>query len=157
MSLDVTAATHAMATGHIPGFLPGPDGSDPMFSAMAVITILLVLGIGSLYFKLHAIPEHMAHSDNHAQMQVIGILALLALFTHNNMFWVIALLVAAFRMPDFLSPLQSIAGSLDALNKRVQAVEQDLAEAPPESPPKPQRPAHYRPQMQVKPQGEPNV
>ena len=150
MSTDITAATHAMATGHIPGFLPGPDGSDPMFTGMVVVTILLVLVIGSFYFKLHAIPEHMAHSDNHAQMQVIGILALLALFTHNNMFWVIALLVAAFRMPDFLSPLQSIAGSLESLNKRVQAVEQDIAETPPQDP-------APQPQPQVQPQGETDV
>ena len=120
MSLDVTAGTHAMATGHIPGFLSGPDGSDPLFTGMVVFTILLVLVIGTFYFKLHAIPEHMAHADNHAQMQVIGILALLALFTHNNMFWVIALLVAAFRMPDFLSPLQSIANSLAYLKQRDQ-------------------------------------
>lgn len=130
MSTDITAATHAMATGHIPGYLPGSDGSDPLFTAMTVITILLVLGIGSLYFKLHAIPEHMAHSDNHAQMQVIGILALLALFTHNNMFWVIALLVAAFRMPDFLSPLQSIAGSLETLIHRDKDVAAKVAETP---------------------------
>jgi len=117
VSTDITATTHAMATGHIPGFLPGADGSDPLFSGMVVFTIILVLFIGSFYFRLHAIPEHMAHSDNHAQMQVIGILCLLALFTHNNMFWVVALLVAAFRMPDFLSPLQSIAGSLESLKK----------------------------------------
>ncbi len=147
-----TATTHAMATGHIPGYLPGPDGSDPLFTAMTVITILLVLGIGSLYFKLHAIPEHMAHSDNHAQMQVIGILALLALFTHNNIFWVIALLVAAFRMPDFLSPLQSIAGSLEALNQRVQAVEQEQVQDP--APVPDPAPA---PQQTQQPQGENNV
>jgi len=151
VSTDITAATHAMATGHIPGYLPGPDGSDPMFTAMTVITILLVLGIGSLYFKLHAIPEHMAHADNHAQMQVIGILALLALFTHNNIFWVIALLVAAFRMPDFLSPLQSIAASLASLNKRVLADEADIA-APPEP-----DPVAQQPQPQAQPEGEAHV
>jgi len=122
-----------------------------MFTAMTVITILMVLGIGSLYFKLHAIPEHMAHADNHAQMQVIGILALLALFTHNNIFWVIALLVAAFRMPDFLSPLQSIAASLASLNKRVQADETDIA-APPA-----QDPVAEPPQPQAQPEGEAHV
>jgi len=124
-----TANTHAMATGHIPGYLPGADGSDPLFTGMVIFTILLVLVIGSFYFRLHAIPEHMAHADNHAQMQVIGILALLALFTHNNMFWVIALLVAAFRMPDFLSPLQSIASSLDYLKQRDQTAETKPAES----------------------------
>ena len=109
-----------MATGHIPGYLPGADGSDPLFAGMVVFTILLVLLIGAFYFKLHAIPEHMAHEDNHTQMQVIGILALLALFTHNNIFWVIALLVAAFRMPDFLTPLQSIASSMESLKRSEQ-------------------------------------
>ncbi|WP_209120862.1 hypothetical protein [Parasedimentitalea maritima] len=128
-----TANTHAMATGHIPGYLPGADGSDPLFTGMVVFTILLVLLIGSFYFKLHAIPEHMAHEDNHTQMQVIGILALLALFTHNNIFWVIALLVAAFRMPDFLTPLQSIASSLDYLKQRDQAPAQPQPQQPAET------------------------
>nr|WP_246079454.1 hypothetical protein [Zongyanglinia marina] len=122
-----------MATGHIPGYLPGADGSDPLFTGMVVFTILLVLLIGSFYFKLHAIPEHMAHEDNHTQMQVIGILALLALFTHNNIFWVIALLVAAFRMPDFLTPLQSIASSLDYLKQRDQAPAQPQPQQPVET------------------------
>ncbi|MEW2912431.1 hypothetical protein [Leisingera sp. JC11] len=109
---------HPMASGHVPAYLPGPDGSDPLFTFMAVTTILLILGIGALYLTLHAIPEKMAHTDNHTQFQVIGILALLALFTHNNLFWVAALLLAAFRMPDFLTPIQSIAASLEELKQR---------------------------------------
>lgn len=113
-------SAHPMATGHVPAFLPGPDGSDPLFTFMAIFTILLILGIGALYLTLHALPEKMAHSDNHAQFQVIGILALLALFTHNNIFWVAALLLAAFRMPDFLTPLRSIAESLDVLKQRAE-------------------------------------
>lgn len=107
-----TPALHPMATGYIPGYFPGADGSDPLFTVVAIFTISLIIIIGSLYFTLHAIPEQMAHDGNHTQFQVIGILALLALFTHNNIFWVIALLLAAFRMPDFLTPLQSIAASL---------------------------------------------
>jgi len=115
-----------MATGHIPGFLPSADGSDPLFIGVVVGVIVMVLFVGSFYFRLHAIPEHMAHTDNHAQMQVIGILCLLALFTHNNAFWVVALLLAAFRMPDFLSPLQSIARSLESLkNLEEEAIRTD--------------------------------
>jgi hypothetical protein len=49
---------------------------------------------------------------------VVEILALLALFTHNNLFWVAAILIAAFRVPDFLTPLNSIAESLKAANLR---------------------------------------
>lgn len=134
MSTDITVTTHAMATGYMPGYLPGPDGGDPLFTGVTIGLIVIVLIVGSLYFSLHAVPEKMAHADNHAQMQVIGILVLLAMFTHNNMFWVVALLVAAFRMPDFLSPLQSIARSMESLNKReqeaMQAPVQDPVQAP---------------------------
>jgi hypothetical protein len=42
-------------------------------------------------------------------------LALLALFTHNNVFWVAALLLAVVRWPDFSTPLNSIADSLEKL------------------------------------------
>ena len=136
-----------MNTEHIPGYLAGAN-SDPLMVAMAVILVVSVLIAGVLYFKLHAVPEHIAHGKNHTQIQLIAILTILALFTHNNLFWVIALLVAAFRMPDFLTPLQSIAGSLDSLNKRVQAVEQDIAGIPTQ---------HPAPQSQMQPQGETDV
>ena len=56
-------------------------------------------------------------------------LALLALFTHNNIFWIAALLIAAFRMPDFLSPLQSMAASLGAILNRLPP-EEKPAQAP---------------------------
>ncbi|MBE1284339.1 MAG: hypothetical protein GJ676_13590 [Rhodobacteraceae bacterium] len=114
-----------MATGHIPGYLPGADGSDPLFTGMAIFTVALIVGLGGLYFTLHALPEKMAHHGNHTQFQLISILAVLALFTHNNLFWVIALVVAAFRMPDFLTPIQSIAASLEAMNKRDQSEQKD--------------------------------
>ncbi len=119
------SGAHPMATAHVPSFLPGPDGSDPLFTFMAIFTILLILGIGAFYLTLHALPEKMAHNDNHAQFQIIGILGLLALFTHNNIFWVAALLIAAFRVPDFLTPIWSIAESLHVIRKK--AEEQDDA------------------------------
>ncbi|MDU9002832.1 hypothetical protein QO231_03060 [Sedimentitalea todarodis] len=107
-----------MAPAYLPPFIAGPDGSDPLFTFMTVFAIGLVLMIGVLYLTLHAMPERMAHESNHSQMQVVGILALLALFTHNNLFWVVAILVATFRMPDFLTPLNSIAASLEAATRR---------------------------------------
>ena len=109
---------HEMAPEHIPGWLPGADGSDLLFSFMAVVLIGSILGIGALYFTLHALPERMAHKDNHVQMQAVAILAVLALFTHNNVFWVLALLLAAVRLPDVTGPLYSIARSLEDLAKR---------------------------------------
>jgi len=106
-----------MAPGHLPYFLPGADGSDPLFTGIAIFMIVLILGVGAFYFTLHSLPEKMAHEANSTQLQVVGILTLLALFTHNNIFWVVAILLAAFRMPDFLTPLRSIAESLQAMNK----------------------------------------
>lgn len=100
-----------MKTEHIPGYLAGAD-SDPLMVVMAVILVVLVLIAGVFYFKLHAVPEHIAHGKNHSQIQLITILTILALFTHNNIFWVAALVLAVVELPDFLTPLKSIAKSL---------------------------------------------
>ncbi|MGI9535492.1 MAG: hypothetical protein ACR2PB_00375 [Desulfocapsaceae bacterium] len=107
--------THPAAPHHIPGYLPGPDGSDPLFTAVIVVLLIVLLVAGVLYFKLHSIPEQMGEKANSTQLQLISILAVLALFTHNNAFWILALLIAAIRIPDYLTPLQTIASSLKKL------------------------------------------
>ena len=127
-----------LAPEHLPGYIVAADGSDSLFTIMTVFAVLLILGIGILYLNLHAMPEKMAHKSNHTQMQVVGILALLALFTHNNLFWVIALLVAAFRPPDFMTPLTSIATSLATIAKDKGAA---LVSAPPSPPDQPDVPS----------------
>ena len=106
---------HSQAPHHLPGFLPGADGGDFLFTVVVVFVIALVLGIGVLYFTVHALPEKMAHKANSTQLQLIGILTLLALFTHNNLFWVVALLLAAVRLPDIMTPLNSISRSLEEI------------------------------------------
>lgn len=106
---------HSQAPHHLPGFLPGPDGSDILFTLVVVMVIAIVLALGVLYFTLHALPEKMGHKVNSTQLQLIGVLSLLAMFTHNNLFWVAALLLAAVRMPDIVTPLDSISHSLKSL------------------------------------------
>jgi hypothetical protein len=106
---------HPMAPHHIPWFLPGPDGSDGLFTFTVFMMIGAMLVLGNLYLRLHAVPERMAHSSNHTQQQAVTVLALLALFTHNNLYWVIALFIAVVRWPDFSTPLNAIA---DALERR---------------------------------------
>ena len=112
MSESHTAGLHPSAPHHIPGFLPDAAGNDPLFTFVLVFLIVLILGIGTLYFRLHSLPEQMAHGIGGAQLQIVSILALLALFTHNNIFWILALLLAAVKLPDYLTPLESIAASL---------------------------------------------
>ena len=82
---------------HVPGYIAGPGGEDVLFSFLSIFLLVTVTLIGVLYFKLHALPEKMAHNENHAQFQLVGVLSLLALFTHNNIFWIAALLLAADR------------------------------------------------------------
>ncbi|MEM7237620.1 MAG: hypothetical protein AAF501_07355 [Pseudomonadota bacterium] len=104
---------HPMATGHIPIYVAAADGSDYLFNIMIVFTVIVIILIGVSYFTLHSVPERMAHKSNHSQFQLVGILALLALFTHNGIFWIAAILVAGFQLPDFGGPLRAIADAID--------------------------------------------
>ncbi|MDG1233751.1 MAG: hypothetical protein P8P91_15955 [Pseudomonadales bacterium] len=108
----MTATTHPLAPHGLPSFIGGADGSDPLFTAVVFILIAGLMGVAVLYFKLHSIPEHLAQEQNNGQTQLIMVLAILALFTHNNLFWVAALVLALVKFPDFTSPLNSIAQSL---------------------------------------------
>ena len=111
----MTGDIHPLAPHSLPPFVGAADGSDPLFSAIIFIVMLAVLGIGVFYLKLHAIPEQLAHKHGNTQSQLIMVLALLALFTHNNIFWVAALILALLKLPDFLTPINSISDSLKKL------------------------------------------
>jgi len=111
----MTGDIHPLAPHSLPPFVGAADGSDPLFSAIIFIVILAVLGVGVFYLKLHAMPEQLAHKHGNTQSQLIMVLALLALFTHNNIFWVAALILALLKLPDFLTPINSISESLKKL------------------------------------------
>ncbi|WP_420583842.1 hypothetical protein [Ruegeria sp.] len=115
-----TADLHPMATGHIPHYVTQADGSDFLLTFMFVFTVLVIILIGVGYFTLHSIPEKIAHESNHPQFQLVGILALLALFTHNGLFWIAAILVAGFQFPDVAAPLRAIADAIRSLGNSAQ-------------------------------------
>lgn len=98
---------------HIPYFITGPGQTDVMFQSVVVFTLLLVLALGNAYLHVHSIPDRIAHRANSTQLQVVGILTLIALVTHNNLFWVAALLLVTIQLPDFMSPLNAIARALE--------------------------------------------
>ena len=79
---------------------------------LVIFLIILLMGLGSVYFWLHSIPERISHGTGKIQFQLVGVLALLALFTHNNLYWVMALMLALIPIPDFWTPLSSMADSL---------------------------------------------
>lgn len=119
----MTDLKHPMAPDHLPGYFAMADGSDSLFTMMVFFLLSIILLLGVAYFTLHALPERMAHQGNSAQLQLISVLVMLALFTHNNIFWFVALALAAFRPPDLVSPLNSIAQSLQNLANRGGGVE----------------------------------
>lgn len=103
------------AIAHAPFFITAPGETDILFHGIAWFVVLAVFALGAFYLTLHALPEKLAHHANHTQIQLIGVLTLLALFTHNGVFWVAALVLAVVRFPDFISPIQAIADSLKTI------------------------------------------
>ncbi len=112
---------HPVAIHHLPPFVTAPGETDVLFVVMALFVLLAVIGIGLFYFKLHALPEHLAHRGQKIQFQLVAVLGLLALFTHNHAFWIAGLLLALVPLPDFTTPLGSMARSLERLAEGVPA------------------------------------
>jgi hypothetical protein len=106
---------HPLAPHHLPGFITAPGDTDVWMVVMGVFLIVAVLSIGNLYLKLHSLPERMAHKSQKLQFEIVAVLGLLALFTHIHLFWIGALLLAMIDLPDFSTPLRSIAGSVEKI------------------------------------------
>jgi hypothetical protein len=111
-AVAVVAGAHPLATEHYPVFLTPPGQTDVLLVAMAIFIVAAVVGIGVLYFKLHSLPEQMAHRGQKVQFEIVAVLGLLSLFTHNHLFWIAGLLLALIPLPDFSTPLTSMAQSL---------------------------------------------
>ena len=109
---------HPLATPHLPFFITAPGQTDVLLIMMAFVLLAAVLSVGVFFFWLHSLPERMVH--NRVQYDLVAVLALLSLFTHMHAFWVAALILALINIPDFSfphfsKPLDSIAGSLEAM------------------------------------------
>ena len=109
----MTEPIHPASSGHLPWFVTAPGETDVLMVVMAVFLLLFVLMIGLVYFRLHALPDQFAH--NKVQFEVVCILALIAMFTHINIFWIAALLLAVIDLPDISGPLKRIAGSTEKI------------------------------------------
>lgn len=120
---------HPIAIEHLPFFITAPGQTDVLFNVMVVFMLAAILVVGNLYFQLHAFPERMAHRTNLVQMEIVAVLALISLFTHNHLFWIAGLLLALVRFPDFSTPMASIAGSLEKLAGRRDGSADELAMA----------------------------
>jgi hypothetical protein len=108
-------ALHPAASHHLPAFITAPGETDVLMVAMAVFLIVAVLLFGSLFLRLHSLPERMAHKSHKIQFEIVAVLCLIALFTHIHLFWVAALLLAMIDIPDFGGSLGRIAGSVEKM------------------------------------------
>jgi hypothetical protein len=86
-----------------------------MMVVTGIFLLLIIISVGVLYFSLHSLPERLSHRTNQVQAGIVAVLCLLALFTHNHVFWIIAILLAFIRIPDFETPIYSISDSLQRL------------------------------------------
>jgi hypothetical protein len=111
----MTESLHPAASHHLPWFITAPGETDVLMIVLSVILVLTVLLFGSLFFRLHTMPERMAHRGHKIQFEIVAVLGLLALFTHIHLFWVAGLLLALIDIPDFAGSLSRIAGSTEKL------------------------------------------
>ncbi|MFL6817243.1 MAG: hypothetical protein ACJ8EF_04800 [Bradyrhizobium sp.] len=108
----MTEQMHPAAPHHLPFFIPGADGSDTLMVVMGIFLVATVLWVGTLYWKLHSLPERMAHKGHKLQFEIVAVLGLISLFTHMHIFWLAGLLLAMIDLPDFGTPMRSIASSV---------------------------------------------
>lgn len=111
----MSASTNPAAPHHLPGFITAPGETDVLMVLMACVLVLAVLAVGNIFLRLHTLPERMAHKSQKLQFEIVAVLGLLALFTHQHIFWVIGLLLALIDIPDFGTPLRRIAGSVEKI------------------------------------------
>jgi hypothetical protein len=115
MEYYVSETVHPATPHHLPSFINAPGETDVLMVVVGIILIIAVLAVGNFYLQLHSLPERMAHKSQKFQFEIVAVLGLLSLFTHNHLYWVIGLFLAMIDLPDFSTPLRRMAGSLEKL------------------------------------------
>jgi hypothetical protein len=118
MAEAVHTAAHPLGPHHLPGFITAPSDTDVLFYVMLGFLVVVIVMLGVLYLRLHALPEHIAHGTTKVQLQIVSVLCLLALFTHNHAYWIAGLFLALIPIPDFSTPLAGMAASLAKMADR---------------------------------------
>jgi hypothetical protein len=145
----VTASPNPIATTHMPFFITAPGDTDVLFNVTLVFVVVCIILTGVVFLTIHSLPERMAHKSKKILLDLIALLCLLALLTHEHLFWFAAIVLAFIDIPDFLTPVNRIAKSVEAMTgQEVGDEPEDLsAPASPEAAiagqPRPQREAAH--------------
>jgi len=106
---------HPIATHDLPGFITSPGQTDWLMVFLAFFLAFCVFAFGVFYWRLHSLPERLAHKSQKIQFEFVAILGLISLFTHNHIFWIAGLLLAFIDIPNFSGFLGRMAGSLERM------------------------------------------
>jgi hypothetical protein len=143
----MTASPNPVATTHLPFFITAPGHTDVLFNITLVFVVACIILTGVIFLTIHSLPERMAHKSKKILLDLIALLCLLALLTHEHLFWFIAIVLAFVDVPDFLTPVNRIAKSvatmageevIDKPEQRSASTEPDAATA---DQPRPQKEA----------------
>jgi hypothetical protein len=108
----VTASPNPIATTHMPFFITAPGETDVLFNITLALVVACVILTGVVFLTIHSLPERMAHKSKKILLDLIALLCLLALLTHEHLFWFAAIVLAFIDIPDFLTPVNRIASSV---------------------------------------------
>lgn len=111
-----------IATHHLPFFITAPGETDVLYNITLVFVVVVIVLTGIAFLTIHSLPERMAHKSKKIQFDIVAVLCLLALFTHEHVFWFAALLLAFIDIPDFLTPVKRIASSVESIAGQEAAV-----------------------------------
>jgi hypothetical protein len=111
----MAAPLNPAASHHLPSFITPPGETDVLMVVTAVILAVSILMFGILFFRLHSLPERMAHRPGKLQFEIVAVLCLIALLTHMHAFWIAALLLAMIDFPDFPGWLGRITGAVERI------------------------------------------
>ncbi|MBA4492287.1 hypothetical protein [Paracoccus sp. S1E-3] len=115
-----------LATHYLPSFITAPGQVDGLLVGIGIFLLVVVFLLGVAFLWLHSLPERLAHHGQKLQFEIVAVLCLLALFTHNNLLWGAALILAMIDLPDLTTPLTRISEALERMTGtrvRVPAVE----------------------------------
>jgi hypothetical protein len=111
----VSHQLHPLAVHHLPFFITAPGDADVLFNITLWFVVACIILTGVIFLTIHSLPERMAHKSKKILLDLIALLCLLALLTHEHLFWFIAIILAFIDIPDFLTPVNSMAKSMRSL------------------------------------------
>jgi hypothetical protein len=102
-----------MSHPYLPWFITEPGQTDVLMVAMAIFVVLFMFGFVVLILRLHRIPMQIAQQK--VQYEIVAVLCLLALFTQENPYWIVALLLAVVDLPDFRGRFVRVADNVERI------------------------------------------